>query len=228
MQKGRLYGISVGPGDPELITLKAVRCMQSCPVIATPRTNDKKSLALVIASGEVDLSGKQIEYLDLPMTRDKDALSNSRTHAADCIAAHLDEGRDVAVLNLGDASLYSSYSYLCRILLGRGYEAETIPGVTSFCACAAVLNQSLTEVDQPLHVLIGSMEDLESALVLPGGKVIMKTVRELPEIKRLLKACNLNERAATVVDCGLPTQKIALNIDDVAEESYFTTILIVP
>ncbi len=228
MQKGKLYGVSVGPGDPELMTLKAVRCVQNCPVIAAPQTNEKKSLALAIASGAVDLVGKQIEYLDLPMTRDIEALSDSHARAASGIAAHLDEGRDVAMLNLGDASLYSSFSYLCQILLARGYEVETIPGVTSFCACAATLNRSLTEADQPLHILPRSMEDLERALDLQGGKVVMKVGRALAGIKRMIKLHNLSARAVVVVDCGLPTQKIIRNIDDVAGEHYFATILVAP
>ena len=228
MYQGKLYGISVGPGDPELMTLKAVRYIEACPVIAAPRTAEKRSLALAIASGAVDLTGKQIEYLDLPMTRDKEALSAVHERAANCIAAHLDAGKDVAMLNLGDASLYSTYSYLCRILLGRGYEAKTIPGVTSFCACAAVLNRSLTDMDQPLHILPGSMEDLPNALDLPGGKVVMKSGLALPEIKRLIKERNLSNRAVMVSNCGLPTQKILYNIDEVTEEHYFTTILIAP
>lgn len=98
MQTGKRYGVSVGPGDPELMTLKAVRCMQNCPVIATLRTNDKKSFALAIASGAVDLSGKQI----VPMTRDLETLSSGYARAASSIATHLDGGY-VAMLNLGDA-----------------------------------------------------------------------------------------------------------------------------
>jgi precorrin-2/cobalt-factor-2 C20-methyltransferase len=120
------------------MTLKAVSCIRKCSVLAVPRTADGNSFALSIAAGAVDISEKQIEYLDLPMTRDPDKLTESHGDAAERIAVHLDAGRDVAVLNLGDASLYSSYSYLCRILLDRGYDAETVPCVTSFCACAAV------------------------------------------------------------------------------------------
>lgn len=228
MNHGKLYGISVGPGDPQLMTLKAVSYIQMCPVLAAPRTFKGDSIALNIAAGAVNLSGKQIEYLDLPMTRDSDILSSSQKSAADCIAAHLDAGRDVAVLNLGDASLYSSYSYLCQILLARGYEAETVPGVTSFSACAAILNRSLTDRDMPLHIILASMRDLPSALSLSGSKVLMKSGHALREVKHLLSERNLTERAVLVSDCGLPTQKVFLNTDEATEESYFTTILIAP
>lgn len=228
MKRGKLYGVSVGPGDPALMTLKAVSCIRQCDVLAAPRTTDGSSLALKIAAGAVDTSGKQIEYLDFLMTRDPDKLAKSHGAAAERIAAYLEAGRDVAVLNLGDASLYSSYSYLCRILLQRGYDAETIPGVTSFCACAALLNRSLTDGDTPLHILPASMQDLPSALALPGGKVLMKSGRALPEVKRLLREQGLAERSALVSDCGLPTQRVYMDIDETTDESYFTTILIAP
>ena len=228
MKRGKLYGVSVGPGDPSLMTLKAVSCIRQCDVLAAPRTSDGNSLALKIAEGAVNTSGKQIEYLDLLMTRNQDELAKIYHSAADRISIHLDAGRDVAVLNLGDASLYSSYSYLCRILLDRGYDAETIPGVTSFCACASVLNRSLTDMNMPLHILPASMQDLSSALALPGGKVLMKSGHTLPEIKRLLYEHGLTERSVLVTDCGLSTQRAFLNIDEATDESYFTTILITP
>lgn len=228
MQRGKLYGVSVGPGDPSLMTLKAVSCIRQCGVWAAPRTSDGSSLALEIAGSVVDTAGKQIEYLDLLMTRDPDQLARSHDAAAERIALHLDAGRDVAVLNLGDASLYSSYSYLCRILMGRGYSAETIPGVTSFCACAALLNRSLTAMHTPLHILPASMPGLSSALALPGGKVLMKSGRGLPEVKRLLHEQGLAERAVLVSDCGLPTQRVFTDMDEAMAESYFTTILIDP
>ena len=228
MKQGKLYGVSVGPGDPSLMTLKAASRIRQCGVLAAPRTADGSSLALKIAQGAVNTSEKQIEYLDFFMTRDPDKLAKSHEAAANRVAVHLDAGRDVAVLSLGDASLYSSYSYLCRILLARGYDAETIPGVTSFCACAAALNRSLTDMHTPLHIFPASMPDLSSALALHGGKVLMKSGRVLPEIKRLLREQGLVERSLLVTDCGLPTQRIGLNIDDSTDESYFTTILIAP
>lgn len=228
MKRGKLYGVSVGPGDPSLMTLKAVDCIRQCQVLATPRTAGENTLALTIAAEVVDTSGKQIEYLDLPMTRDPEKLAQGHRLATERIAVHLDAGRDVAVLNLGDASLYSTYGYLCRILLERGYDAETIPGVTSFCACAALLNRSLTDMNMPLYILPASAPDLASALTLPGGKVLMKSGRALPEVKRLLCEQGLADRAVLITDCGLPTQRVFTNIDEATDESYFTTILIEP
>lgn len=228
MKQGKLYGVSVGPGDPSLMTLKAVSCIKKCNVLAVPRTNGENSLALKIASGAVNISEKQIEYLDFLMINDQDRLSKNYNALAIQITAHLDAGRDVAVLNLGDASLYSSYSYICRILLKQGYEVETIPGVTSFCACAALLNKSLTDVHEPLHILPASMPDLPSALALTGGKVLMKSGRVLPEVINLIRREGLNEHSTLVADCGLPSQRIFSNIDEATDEGYFSTILITP
>jgi precorrin-2/cobalt-factor-2 C20-methyltransferase len=114
------------------------------------------------------------------------------------------------------------------MLLERGYEAITIPGVTSFCACASLLNRSLTDMNKPLHILPASMPELSSALDLPGGKVLMKSGRTLPEINHLLHIQGLAERSVIVTDCGLPTQRIFFNIDEATAVSYFSTILIAP
>ena len=99
MKPGKLYGVSVGPGDPALMTLKAAECIRCCPVLAAPRMASGKTLALDIAAAAVDISGKQIEYLSLPMTRDADALLASRQQAAGQIAARRENaGKTIAVV----------------------------------------------------------------------------------------------------------------------------------
>ena len=118
MAKGIFYGVGVGPGDPELITLKAVRCIEQCPVIAAPETKGEKTLALDIARGAVDLAGKTILPLHFLMTRDPGALERSHRAQAERIMEQLDAGRDVAMLNLGDVSIYSTFSYLLAIISG--------------------------------------------------------------------------------------------------------------
>ena len=229
MKKGKLYGVSVGPGDPELMTLKAASILQRCDVIAAPRTVGGRALALEIAAGAVDLSGKQIEYLDFLMTRDPAALDARHAALATGLAAYLDAGRDVAMLNLGDASLYGSWNYLCRRLLAQGYAVETVPGVTSFCACAAVLNRSLTEMGSPLHIFPAAVPNLAETLGLPGGKVLMKPARDISETAHAIHAQGLSEKAAAVCDCGLPTQRVFTDLNQLPEEpGYFTTILIAP
>lgn len=227
MAKGTFYGVGVGPGDPELITLKAVRCIEHCPVLAAPETRGEKTLALDIARAAVDLEGKTILPLRFLMTRDKGELERSHRSQAEKIMAQLDAGRDVAMLNLGDVSIYSTFSYLLEIILQAGYEAQVIAGVPSFCAVAALLQQSLTEMSRPLHIIPAGHGGLEENLALPGTKVLMKTGKALPEVRAALQKRGLYEKASLVQNCGLPTEKVCRRLDE-AEDGvgYFTTIVV--
>ena len=137
MKKGVFYGVGVGPGDPELMTPKAVRVLERCPVIAAPRTKSGEMLALDIASAAVALGEKTVVPLYFSMEREKAVQHAAHLAAAEAVRAHLDEGRDVAMLNLGDVSIYATYSYLMEILKDQGYETVMVPGVPSFCAVAA-------------------------------------------------------------------------------------------
>ena len=227
MKKGTLYGVSVGPGDPELMTLKAVRTLERCAVIAAPRTAGEKTLALDIASRGADLSGKELLTLALPMTRDPDALARARRAAADELEAPLAAGKDVAVPNLGDVSVYSTFSYLMALVRADGYEAVMIPGVPSFCAVAAALGESLTRPDEPLHILPGGEDGLGEALRLPGTKVLMKTGRSMPAVRAALRLAHLEDAAALVQDCGLPSERVSRSLAEAPDEiSYFTTIVV--
>ena len=224
---GTLFGVSVGPGDPELLTLKAVKTITACPVIATPRTAGEKTLALDIAAGAFDLRGKELLTLDFPMTRDHAVLRQSHRAAADAIEAQLRQGRDVAMLNLGDVSVYSTFAYLMALLKADGYTVEMIPGVTSFCAVAARLSESLTTMHQPVHIFPASSGPTGEALKLPGTKVLMKTGRSMPEVRAAIEAAGLRDKAMLVQNCGLPGETVCRSIDDASDDiSYFTTIIV--
>ena len=121
MDRGILYGVSVGPGDPELMTLQAVRRLQSCPVIAAPQTKSGQMLALDIACGAVDLNHKVIVPLHFPMSRDSAVLDKAHREAAETLRQYLDAGQDVAMLNLGDVSVYATFGYLQELLQTQGY-----------------------------------------------------------------------------------------------------------
>ena len=155
-RNGVLYGVSVGPGDPELMTLKAVRCLEKCPVIAAPQTAGGRMLALDIARGAVGLDGKTILPLRFAMSRDPEVLRASHEEAARAVKEYLDAGQDVAMLNLGDVSVYATFGYLQEILEAEGYKTVRIPGVPSFCAAAARLGQPLTGgMEAPLTIATG-------------------------------------------------------------------------
>lgn len=228
VKKGILHGVSVGPGDPELMTLKAVRCIEQCPVLAAPQTAAGRMLALDIAKGAVDVSGKIILPLHFAMSRDPEVLKASHAAAADAVRAHLDAGRDVALLNLGDVSIYATYGYLEEILTARGYAAVRIAGVPSFCAAAARLGQSLTGgMEQPLTIAPG--RHVEQVLAAPGAKVLMKTGRRLPKTLDALRERGLLANSAMVCNCGLPDEAVfpALTDYDPAQDAgYFATILV--
>lgn len=210
------------------MTLKAVRCIEQCPVLAAPQTAAGRMLALDIAKGAVDVSGKIILPLHFAMSRDSEVLKASHAAAADAVRAHLDAGRDVALLNLGDVSIYATYGYLEEILTAQGYAAVRIAGVPSFCAAAARLGQSLTGgMEQPLTIAPG--RHAEQVLAAPGAKVLMKTGRRLPKTLDALRERGLLANSAMVCNCGLPDEAVfpALTDYDPAQDAgYFATILV--
>ena len=229
MKYGILYGVSVGPGDPELMTVKAVRILERCPVVAAPRTAGEKTLALDIASGAADLTGKTILNLEFAMTRDPAELAASHRAAADTLENELREGRDVAMLNLGDVSVYSTFAYMMELLRADGFESVMIPGVPSFCAVAAALGTGLTEMNEPLHILPAGGMAVDEALRLPGTKVLMKTGRAMPAVRAAIGRAGLADKTQLVQNCGLPDEKICRRLEDASDEiSYFTTMIVKP
>ena len=153
--KGTFYGVSVGPGDPELMTLQAVRLIRQCPVLAAPQTASGQMLALDIARSALGeaLDGKTIVPLYFAMSRDPAALAASHEKAAAAVRQYLDAGQDVAMLNIGDVSIYATFGYLQEILQAGGYATAMAAGVPSFCAAAARLNVPLTGgMDTPFTI----------------------------------------------------------------------------
>lgn len=223
---GILYGVSVGAGDPELMTLKAVRFIKESPVIAAPETKGEKCAALSIAEQVCDLSGKTIVNLKFTMSRDKEVLRKSHEDIAKQISEYLDRGESVAFLTIGDISVYSTFSYIAEILTARGYEVEICAGVPSFCAAAAAVKEPLVLGAQPLIVIpagcVGSA-DFDKLCSLNGTKVIMKSGRSLSEIR----ANFYGKRVLAVENCGYHDQKIYHSLDEIGDGcGYFTTIII--
>ena len=154
---GILYGIGVGPGDPELLTLKALRILRESDVIAIPSESKEACVAYQIALGACpELERKELLPIPMPMTKDAAALECSHEAAASAIAEQLEQGRQVAFVTLGDPTVYSTYLYIHRKIAGMGYETAIVSGIPSFCAAAARLNQGLVEQAQPLHILPGT------------------------------------------------------------------------
>ena len=208
---GTLYGVSVGPGNPELLTLQAVRLLRQCPVLAAPQTASGQMLALDIARRALgsELDGKTILPLQFAMSRDAAVLRASHETAASAVRPFLDAGQDVAMLNLGDVSIYATFGYLQEILQAQGYATAMAAGVPSFCAAAARLNQPLTGgMDAPLTIVPGSRAD------------------------EVLDAHGALSRSALVCSCGLPDETIFPDLStarppqDGSKAGYFATVLV--
>ncbi len=225
---GILYGVGIGPGEPELMTIKAARIIQECDIIAIPKSGDGDRVAYNIAVQTVpELAQKEMMLLDMPMTRDKTVLKASHINASEQICKQLDQGKSVAFLTLGDPTIYSTYIYVHKIVKEKGYQPVIIPGVPSFCAVAAKLSDSLTEASEPLHIIPGSYDCMEACIDLPGTKVLMKTGKSLPKVREILKEHNLLSSTKMVQNCGMNNETIYENMNDTDNESGYFSILVV-
>lgn len=223
---GKLYGVSVGAGDPQLMTVKAVRILENCKVLAVPRTKGENTLALSIAEQAADIKDKRIIYLDFPMTRDKKLLDENYDRITQLMCSELKEN-DVAVPVLGDISVYSTFSYIAERVAEKGFDVEICAGVTSFCAAAAELKLPLCLGNEPLHIIPYGCEDFEKLLDIRGTKVIMKTGSHSAELADLLYSKGLAEYTSIVENCGLPDERIYHSLDEVNDELGYFTVFIV-
>lgn len=225
MEKGTLYGVSVGPGDPELMTLKAVRMIRSADVVAVPDIGHGRQTARCIA-GE-HLEGKHVVSCPTPMTRDHARALESYERNADTLCSFLDAGLDVAYLVLGDATVYSSYMYVHRIVCARGYDASIVPGVTSFCAAAARLGRALCEGSERLLIAPGLAADLDETLDIQASTVFMKTGHALPDLLDKLSSRGLAASAGMVANCGLPDERVFETLEGAQpQDAYFSVVLV--
>lgn len=223
--KGKLYGVGVGPGDPELLTLKALRLIKESDVIAVPGLEATSSVAYQIASQAYDkLEQKQIIGIHMPMIKDKEKLQNSYEAGAKTLMSYLDQGKQVAFLTLGDPTIYSTYLYLHKIITKQGYETQIVSGIPSFCAVAARLNIGLVEKAQELHIIPASYQ-IEEGLQLSGTKVLMKAGRQMPVVKQSLKEAN--QTAVMIENCGMKEEKIYNNIDEIPDQAGYYSLIIV-
>lgn len=226
--KGKLFGLGVGPGDPELLTLKALRLIKESAVIAVPGNEVKESVAYKIVKGAYEeLDEKILLPMAMPMTKDPQVLKANHEKAAEDVAAYLAEGRNVAFLTLGDPTVYSTYLYVHKRILEKGYEAEIVSGITSFCAVAARLNMGLVEMAEPLHVIPATYnaDTMDEILELPGTKVLMKTGKKLKQVREsILKS---GQEAVMIEDCGMPGEKIYNSAAEIPEMSGYYSLIIV-
>lgn len=222
---GKLYGVGVGPGDPELLTQKAIRIMKECDAIAVPGKIPEETVAYQIAKAALpELTKKESVGIYMPMTKDPEALAKWHEAGVQKLCAKLDEERQIAFLTLGDPTVYSTYLYLQEQIAGRGYETEIISGIPSFCAAAARMCRGIAKKEEQIHIIPASYQIAE-ALKLPGTKVLMKAGRNFAEVKRQLET--QDAEVWMVENCGMETERIYEGIEKLPEEAGYYTLLFV-
>jgi precorrin-2/cobalt-factor-2 C20-methyltransferase len=223
---GKLYGLGIGPGDPELLTLKAYRILQSVPVIAYPAMENGKVLARAIVADYL-----RPEQIEIPMPLPFSPTRSSQPYydiAAEKIAAHLSEGQDVAVLCEGEPFLYGTFMYLYNRLASR-FTTEVVPGISSTMASAAQLGVPLTYRNDVLSIMPATLSAdlLRDRLAVTDTAVIIKLGRHFAKVRDVLSELGLLERALYIERATMPNQKIVeITQVDPAEVPYWALIVI--
>jgi len=230
-KKGVLYGIGVGPGKPEMMTIKAQRVMEACDVIVLPAVSPAECYAYRIAEQVCpNIKEKALLCMPFPMIRDEQKLALAHDRIYGAIADYLRQGQQVGLLTIGDPGVYSTYMYMHKRALAEGWDARMISGVPSFCAVAARLGISLGEKTDEIHIIPAAYE-IADTLSYKGTRVYMKSGRKLEE---LLKALREDPRTADcqvcgVSNCGMEDERVYYGLDELAGASgYLTTVIVKP
>ena len=218
MNSGTFYAIGVGPGDPELLTLKAIRLLQESHSIYVPvsRLSTQTWVADVVEmyAGE----GARVQTVSFSLGADRQERQEHWRQTAIEIIEQLRSGRDVAFVSLGDPLLYSTCVYLLRALQEQWPQipAEIVPGISAYAHCAALTGFAVGEGDQPVAILptVTAMQDIRSALQRGGTLVLMKIGRHLADIIDLLEENGLLEQAVFVARAGLSDQRIETDLNN--------------
>ncbi len=222
--RGKIYGVGVGPGDPELMTLKAVRLIRENDLIAVPGKIAEETVAYRIAAAAVpEIAQKTLVAVDMPMIRDRTQLALEHEKAARQLETCLDQGKDIVFLTLGDPTVYCTFSYLQHILEADGYEVELVSGIPSFCAAAARLNLPLAEWDEPIHI-VPAVHKTSDPLPDGGNYVLMKSASHMKEVKELLRQKGL--AVSCVENCSMDTEKVYRSLEEIPDDAgYFSLII---
>lgn len=225
---GKLYAVGLGPGDPELLTLKALRLLQAAPVIAYPAPEHGNSFARSIVASWIKPHQREIA-IRVPMRPEPPPIAIYDRAAAE-LGTELDRGHDVALLCQGDPLFYGSFIHIFARVAG-GYRVEIVPGVCSLTACAAVAALPLVVRDETLTVIPATLEEDEIAARLVGADAaaIVKISRHIVKVRRILKHLDLLDGAIYVEHATLPNQRVAPLLDIAPDHvPYFSMALVRP
>ena len=223
----KFYSVGVGAGDGSYITLGALRALEQADIIAVPvKKYGEKSTALEIIRKEFDTDKKEISELEFRMSGDTKIREESRRNSAEKIISALKDGKDVAMVTLGDVSVYSTCTYVHNAVKNAGFELEIIPGITSFCAAADKAQISLCEGNESVAIIPSLKSNLLEKYIADFDKVvIMKSGNDTDVIYDILKKYGL-ENNAIVSSCIGMENEIIEKIQKGKSYGYFTTVIV--
>ena len=226
--KGKFYGVGVGPGDPELLTLKGKRVLEEADYIVTPKTRgDNDSTALKIVASYI--AGKPVIEQVLPMTKDPEILAKAWAAGAAEIMDYLDQGKNIAFITLGDPSLFSTFMYVFRPIRGKGYDWEIVPGINAPSAAAARLGCGLADGNETLAIMAATTDirAVEETVVANDNVVLMKGAGKWQDIAAVLKKHGLSEKTVAAEKCTMAEERVFPDIENMPEDlSYFLTAIV--
>lgn len=221
---GILYGVGVGPGDPEQMTLKAVRAIRENDIIALPGAEPKETFAYKIAEGAVpELADKTLISVYMPMTYDKREQQKHHQEGAVTVEEYLKKGQNVVYLTLGDPTVYSTFTYIQRIVEADGFETRIISGIPSFCAAAAAANVPLAVWNQQIHIMPAA-HNLEEPLPVSGTCVLMKSGSKMDRVKSVIR--DSGRDAVMVENCGTADEHIYRHVEDIPDGAGYYSLII--
>ncbi len=228
--KGKFYGIGVGPGDPELITLKAISAIEGADVLICPDAgNGKKSIALEIGEAYVKDTTERVP-MTFPMVYDEDVLNKSWEENAVQIESYINQGKNVAFITLGDPGVFSTFMYIVPFLVKKGIQIETIPGVTSFSAVASTMNLPICLWEETFTVvpLQKDVASARTAIENSDNVIIMKPSYANKELAELLIEKGLEKNFVMISKVSTNTQNIVRDINVLKNEKvpYMSTIIV--
>ena len=226
MKKGKFYGIGVGVGDPENITVKATKKLHEVDVIVLPEAKSGEGSTAFNIVREYLKPGVEQMFLEFPMIKDVEARKVFRKNNADKISEELEKGKKVAFLTIGDPMTYSTYTYVLEHI-ADDVEVETVAGITSFNSIAARLNVPLMIGDEDLKVVsVNRKTDIYKEIENNDNLVLMKISRNFEKIKKAIIETGNKENAVIVSDCGKDNEVVYWDIESVEEVPYFSTMIL--
>lgn len=227
-RKGKFYGIGVGPGDPELLTQKAINILKRVKYLMIPTTNQSKNgVAESIVSSHIRPDVEKI-YLDFPMIVDEESHNKAGIEAAEIIEEVTNKGYDIAFITLGDPMIYSTYGYILKAL-NNDLMCITVPGITSFCAAAASTNTPLVEKNEILSILPmnGTIEKINSTVTSSDSLVFMKLYHRESQLIQIIKDHNLQHQSVFVNRSSYSDEKVTeAVIEALSENESYLSLLI--